>query len=286
MRLPRLLAGRYRLERRQGRGGMGTVYEATDTALERRVAVKVIRDDLVDSREAAERFRREARAAAAFTHPNVVTVHDFGLAQGIHAFLVMELLEGTTLREQLRQEGRLDAPRTLEILRGVCAAVDVAHRKKLIHCDLKPENIFLAQGETGEITKVLDFGIAKFLPGGTQTTGDAAAPLIGTVWYMAPEHLRGEPANTAWDLWGLTVITYEMLTGAYPFAGATGTDYGALLTGRFTPLTAHRPESPTRWQGFFERALALDPVRRPKSAGTFFSELERALLAVGKNVVG
>jgi len=149
--IPRLLAGRYRLERRLGRGGMGTVYEATDGALGRRVAVKLIREDLVGKPDAAQRFRREAQVAASFAHPNVVTVFDFGLA-GSHAFLVMELLEGTTLREEIRSHGRLMPLRTVEIMRGVCAAVEAAHQRRLIHRDLMPENVFLVRAQTGEIT--------------------------------------------------------------------------------------------------------------------------------------
>jgi serine/threonine-protein kinase len=279
MRLPRLLAGRYRVEWRRGRGGMGTVYEATDTALERRVAVKVIHDNLVGSAEAAERFRREARATASFTHPNVVTVYDFGSVAETRAFLVMELLEGITLREELCAQKRSAPPRVVEILSGVCSAVDAAHRRRLVHRDLKPENIFLSRGETGEITKVLDFGVAKFLPAAVQATADTqSAVLVGTPAYMAPEQFRGQPVDPAWDVWSLAVITYEMLTGAHPFAGAAGADYGAVLMGRFTPLTAHLQEPPTRWQEFFERAFALDPARRPKSARAFFSELEQVLV--------
>lgn len=280
VRLPRLLAGRYRLERRLGRGGMGTIYEANDTALERRVAVKVIRDDLVGSADAAERFRREARAAAGFAHPNVVTVHDFGVTAEARAFLVMELLRGTTMREELQQQKRLPARRALAILRGVCEAVDAAHRRQLIHRDLKPENIFLARGEMGEISKVLDFGIAKFLPATTQPTADTGTALVGTPYYMAPEQLRGEPVHPAWDLWALAVVTYEMLTGAQPFAsGAASADWQvALLAGRFTPVARHLPEAPARWQEFFARAFALEPERRPGSARVFFSGLEKALI--------
>jgi tRNA A-37 threonylcarbamoyl transferase component Bud32 len=279
VRLPRLLAERYRIERRLGRGGMGTVYEATDTALERRVAVKVIRDDLVGSAEAAERFQREARAAAGFAHPNVVTVHDFGVTAEARAFLVMELLRGTTLREELRELKRLPGPRVLAILRGVSEAVDAAHRRQLIHRDLKPENIFLARGEMGEITKVLDFGIAKFLPATTQATVDTGTGVLGTLHYMAPEQLQGEPVHPAWDLWALAVVAYEMLTGVQPFAGgATPADWQvALLAGRFTPVARHLPEAPARWQEFFARAFALERERRPGSARVFFSALEQAL---------
>jgi serine/threonine-protein kinase len=180
---------------------MGTVYSATDRALERRVAVKVIREDLVGSADAAERFRREARVAASFAHPNVVTVHDFGVADN-RAFLVMELLEGGTLREGLGPHTRFPAARTLSILRHVCAALDAAHRRQLVHRDLKPENIFLVAGESAETAKVLDFGIAKFLPIATQqlTVDTAPGAVLGTLRYMSPEQWRGEDARPAGPL--------------------------------------------------------------------------------------
>jgi tRNA A-37 threonylcarbamoyl transferase component Bud32 len=280
--LPRLLEGRYRVERRLGRGGMGTVYEAADTALERRVAVKVIRDDLVGSAEAAERFRTEARAAASFAHPNVVTIHDFGVAAGTRAFLVMELLHGATLREELRRAKRLTPTHTVAILRGVCAAVDAAHRRQLVHRDLKPENIFLARRDAGpeETPKVLDFGIAKFLPSATQqpTADTGTGALVGTWQYMSPEQIRGGAAAPAWDLWALAVVAYEMLTGAHPFVGSAAAQvHSAVLAGRFTPVAAHLSDSPPGWQEFFERTFAPEPQRRPGSAPVLLSELERAL---------
>jgi serine/threonine-protein kinase len=277
--LPRALAGRYHLNRRLGRGGMGTVYEAVDTALDRRVAVKLVRDDLMGSAVAAERFRQEARAAASFAHPNVVTVYDFGLAASMRAFLVMELLEGTTLRAEFREQARFTASRTLEILRCVCAAIDAAHRRQLIHRDLKPENVFLVRGETGESPKVLDFGLAKFLTTGAEQTLDTGAGvLVGTVRYMSPEQLRGQPVEPAWDLWALSVVAYEMLTGAQPFVGSTALEsYSAVLSGRFTPVSKHLPESPGRWQDFFAEAFALDREQRPGTARMLLSRLERAL---------
>lgn len=280
VRLPRILGERYRLERRRGRGGMGTVYEATDTALERHVAVKVIRDDLVGSTDAAERFRREARVAASFVHPNVVTVYDFGVAADTRAYLVMELLDGTSLREELKRQGKLPPPRTVEILRGVCAAVEAAHRHQLIHRDLKPENIFLARSEAGENTKVLDFGVAKFLPTATQTTSDTQGSLlVGTLQYMSPEQLQGQLVDVTWDLWALAVVAYEMLSGTLPFAGATSAElYATILAGDFTPVSTSLPESPASWQEFFVGALALERQRRPNSAAAFFCQLERALL--------
>jgi serine/threonine protein kinase len=277
--IPRQLAGRYRLDRKLGRGGMGAVYSALDASLDRQVALKLIREDLVASAEAGERFRREARLAASFAHPNVVTVFDFGMTEDHRAFLVMELLEGRTLRDELREAKRLTAACTLDIMRCVCLAVDAAHRRQLIHRDLKPENIFLARSETGETSKVLDFGIAKFVPTSTQATADTAGGLMmGTMFYMAPEQLRGQAVEAAWDLWALAVTTYEMLTGVQPFVGPTVAElHSAVLAGRFIPLSAHMPGAPARWQEFFAGALALDPKRRPNSAQAFFSELERFL---------
>jgi eukaryotic-like serine/threonine-protein kinase len=279
VRLPRLLAERYRLARRLGRGGMGTVYEAADTSLERRVAVKVIREDLVGSAEAAQRFRLEARAAASFSHPNVVTVHDFGVAAEKRAFLVMELLRGATLRETLRNERRIEAGRALAIVRDLCAAVDAAHHQQLVHRDLKPENVFLVRDGGSERVKVLDFGIAKFLASDDRTTAvTGTGRLIGTLHYMGPEQLRGGPVEAGWDLWALAVMAYEMLAGALPFAAATAVDYqGAVLAGRLAPIRTYLPEASERLQAFFVRALATDPGQRPGRAALFAAEFERAL---------
>jgi hypothetical protein len=279
VRLPRVLAQRYRLERRFGHGGMGTVYEATDAQLERQVAVKVIREELVASGDAAERFRREARAAAAFSHPNVVTVHDFGVAGDNRAFLVMELLRGATLREALQKDGRFPTARALALMRDLCAAIDAAHRRPLVHRDLKPENVFLVSDGPSERAKVLDFGIAKVLTGGAQTaTQTSTGAIIGTLHYMGPEQLRGGTADPSWDLWALGVIAYETLTGALPFTATTAVDYQtAVLTGRFTPVSTHLPDAPRTLEPFFTRALAQTAAERPPSAPHLLAELEQAL---------
>ena len=278
--LPRLLQGRYRLKQRLGRGGMGTVYAAADTALERGVAVKVIREDLVGSAEAAERFRQEGRVAASFAHPNVVTIYDFGVADGTRAFLVMELLEGATLREALRPQKCFAPAQVLSILRDVCAALEAAHHRQLVHRDLKPENIFLVRGERGDIAKVLDFGIAKFLSTATQqrTADTAPGALLGTPRYMSPEQWLGQQPQPTWDLWAVAVVAYEMLTGSHPFGDKSPAD--CLRAGPaacFTPVSAHVPQAPQVWQELFERTFASDPTRRPQSAETLFSELQSAL---------
>jgi serine/threonine protein kinase len=241
------------------------------------VAVKLLREDLVGNPDAAERFRQEARTAAAFAHPNVVTVHDFGVTSG-RAYLVMELLNGTTLREAIRQRARFAAAEAMPILRGVAAAVAAAHERKIVHRDLKPENIFLVRNGNTEVTKVLDFGIAKFV-GVNQTQGLTGAGtdiglLLGTLPYMAPEQLRGEEVTPGWDLWALAIITCEMLTGRHPFA--------LMFTGASTaasqmPLPESLSELSPRCQAFFARALAAEPERRPSSAALFLAELEQAL---------
>ena len=278
--VPRLLSDRYRLDRRLGRGGMGTVYVATDAALERRVAAKVIRDDLVGSVDAADRFRREARATAAFSHPNVVTVHDFGVDRDTRAFLVMELLEGTNLRDELTRETRLPADRSLRILRSVCAAVEAAHARDLVHRDLKPENIFLTNSPTGEVTKVLDFGIAKFVSATSPSDAETAEGLVlGTVRYMPPEQLRGGSVHPVWDMWALSVVAYEMLTGAYPFAGATiDQTHQAIMSGRFSAVSIHLPGAPPGAQAVFERVFAVDPTGRPGSAAELLRVFEQGFL--------
>lgn len=283
----RLLSARYRLERRLGRGGMGTVYKATDALLERAVAVKLIREDLLSSSEAAERFRREAKVAASFAHPNLVTVHDFGIDSETHVFLVMELLEGLTLRQRLEQQKEFATSEILHILGGVCVGLEAAHENGLVHRDLKPENIFLTRRAEGQAAKILDFGLAKFLVSPTSsaaaTVGTVPGVLVGTPLYMSPNQLNGEVASAAWDIWALAVITYEMLTGAHPFpAGSVGQMHHSIVNGQFTPLANHLPDAPVEWQQFFERALSPISAARPQSATEFITSLRKAFGFIGR----
>jgi tRNA A-37 threonylcarbamoyl transferase component Bud32 len=278
----RNLAGRYRLDRRLGVGGMGAVYRGFDTALERDVAVKLIREDLVDSADAAARFRREAKAAAAFSHPNLVTVYDFGVESGLRAFLVMELLMGVTLRQEIESKKRLSMERALSILRGVCSAIEAAHVRGLVHRDLKPENIFLVRDGSSELPKVLDFGLAKFVAsaaGATLvTTETKVGVLLGTPRYMSPEQLRGEVVTKGCDLWALAVISYEILTGAYPFRGATLAEYQqAMLAGCAVPFREHIPNVAPAVDGLFAAALSPDCKKRQPSAMALLAQLEAAL---------
>jgi serine/threonine protein kinase len=212
-------------------------------------------------------------------------VHDYGVEGDKRAYLVMELLEGATLGDEIERDRHLVPDRVVEILRGVSAAVGAAHQHHLIHRDLKPANIFLARGPggAGEVVKVLDFGVAKFLPRGdesgpTQTRGEThRGVLVGTPAYMSPEQLLGEALDPAWDLWALSVVAYEALTGALPFAGAGADWQRAVLAGRFTPVSEHLAETPAAWEPFFRRCFSTDRSQRPASAARFFEQLERAL---------
>jgi hypothetical protein len=275
--MPQLLAKRYKLKWRIGRGGMGSVYSGSDEALERPVAIKVIRPDLIGQGELQNRFHREARAAAGLMHRNVITIYDFGIERQ-HPFIVMELLSGRTLRAELERSKNLSAERTLEILEGVCAAIEEAHRQQFLHRDIKPENIFLADSPTGEVVKVLDFGLAKAFGISSMSSTITASNIAGTPCYMAPEQLFGKTPGPSSDVWAIGVVAYEMLTGAQPFAAATVAGWQqALRDGRFTPLNTYQPNLNNQFQSVFERVFEQDPVRRTASARSLLSELQAVL---------
>ncbi|HSR47744.1 MAG TPA: protein kinase, partial [Anaerolineales bacterium] len=207
-----LLAGRYLLQTRLGTGGMAHVYKALDQQLQRQVAVKLLREDLISDVTFHARFLHEARAAANLSHPNIVTIHDFGIDEHQY-FLIMELMGGTDLKSLLRRRGRLQIDETLEILVQSCAGVGYAHRAGLVHCDLKPQNILVdADGRT----KIADFGIARALA--TIDPAEASEFVWGSPQYFAPEQAVGGAPSPASDVYSLGVILFEALTGRLPFA--------------------------------------------------------------------
>jgi eukaryotic-like serine/threonine-protein kinase len=198
------------------------------------------------------------------------------------------LLEGFTLRERLEQQKKFAPPQILQVLGGVCAGLEAAHENGLIHRDLKPENIFLAHSAEGEVAKILDFGLAKFLISPTDsaaaTVDTMTGVLMGTPQYMSPDQLNGETASAAWDIWALAVISYEMLTGTHPFpATSVGQMHYAIANGRFTPLSTHLPDAPVEWQQFFERALSPKTAVRPQSAREFVGTLGKAFALIGES---
>ena len=276
---PRVLGQRYRLEKRLGQGGMGKVYRATDFSLNRTVAVKMIRDELFANQNAMEKFRQESRVTASLAHPNVVTVHDFGIDASQHVFLVMELLEGITLREEFRQNVRLTAERTLELFEGICAGIGAAHARGLVHRDLKPENIFLSRPNVLELVKITDFGIAKTLAElANNTNATATGVLVGTMRYMSPEQLQGKSISARWDVWALGVIAYEALCGTAPFSGTDFSTLRGAITGvMFSNVAMLVPGAPDRWQDFFVRAFDPSEEQRPQSVEVFWQELKDCL---------
>jgi serine/threonine protein kinase len=270
------LARRYRLDRPIGEGGMGTVWEAYDTVLGRTVAVKRLK--AADGPDAAVRFKREAQAAARLVHPNVVVVHDYGVDDEGHPFLVMERLRGRTLRQRFQAERRLPAPVAAALLRGAAGGVAAAHAQQLVHRDLKPENVFLSGDASQPDVKILDFGIARSLELGAATTHIATAGLAGTLLYMAPEQLAGGQPSPSWDVWALAVIAYEMLAGVRPLASSDPLIcVPALLAGQLVPLRTRLPDAPPAWDAFFVRALSLDPTMRPQTPADLAHAFDEAL---------
>jgi serine/threonine-protein kinase len=224
--LGQTLAGKYRIEERLSTGGMGTVYRGTHVLMDKTVAIKVLRPSLAADEKIVARFSREARAASRISHPHALSVTDFGEAENGVVFLVMEYLNGKTLKEIIRQEGPMPLPRAVEILRQVGGALDAAHAEGVVHRDLKSENIMLLSSSGTDYAKVLDFGIAKIKePEGEYDPGLTAPDLvIGTPQYMSPEQCSQSPdIDARSDIYSLGVILYEMLVGHVPFTGGSPT---------------------------------------------------------------
>jgi serine/threonine-protein kinase len=215
--IDRLLDGRYAIEARLARGGMASVYLATDVRLERRVAVKVMHAALADDPEFVARFNREARAAARLSHPAAVSVYDQGSDDG-HVFLVMEYVAGATLRDVLRARGRLTPAEAVAVMDHVLAALGAAHTAGLVHRDVKPENVLVTND--GRV-KVADFGLARAIAGANLTTDDSV--LLGTAAYLAPEQVRDGVSDSRSDVYSAGILLFELLTGTVPFSGDNAT---------------------------------------------------------------
>ncbi len=293
------LDDKYRLEDRLGIGGMGTVYRARHLLIDRPVAVKVLNPRFVEDEAARARFRREAKACGRLQHVNAVTVTDFGTSQDGYVYLVMELLEGRTLRDVLAKEGPLDSARSVALMLQVSAAVAAAHEAGIIHRDLKPANIFIVQrAEVPAVVKVLDFGIAKLaadsLDEDEPKTLTQVGAMIGTPRYMAPEQCDGAELTPAADVYSLGVILYEMLTGTVPFSGSTPLAIAMKHTGEM-PRSPREllPTIPPALEQVVLHTLEKRPQDRPGNGAEFRAELlstaerlglENATLASGPNL--
>ncbi|WNV77308.1 Stk1 family PASTA domain-containing Ser/Thr kinase [Geodermatophilus sp. DSM 44513] len=264
-----VLEGRYLLEERLARGGMSTVYAATDLRLHRTVAVKVMAEHLMHDPTFVDRFTREARAAAMLSHPNVVSVSDQGSDQGL-VFLVMELVRGRTLRDLLQARGRLTVGEAFAVLEPVLSGLTAAHRAGIVHRDIKPENVLI--GADG-VVKVADFGLARALTG-TGQTSHTGGVLIGTVAYLSPEQLERGKADARSDVYAAGIVLFEMLTGHPPYGGDTPLAVAYQHVHHDVPQPSSEvPGLPAEVDELVTRTTRRDPAVRPLDAGAFLADL-------------
>jgi eukaryotic-like serine/threonine-protein kinase len=275
-----IVSGRYRIAKFLGRGGMGEVYEAEDLDLKERVALKTLLPEIAGDGRMIARFKQEIQLSRKISHPNVCRVFDLARHPADASsprpvvFLTMELLAGETLADRLRRETRLTAPAAFPLLVQMADALDAAHRAGVIHRDFKPSNVMLVSSAAGVRAVVTDFGLARSLAGSGETTATLTGHLMGTLDYMAPELLTGNPASIASDVYALGMVAYRMVTGDLPFAAETPLA-GAILRSK-VPVPAPRTAAPDLDPAFdraIVRALDPDPARRFSSARQFTSAL-------------
>jgi eukaryotic-like serine/threonine-protein kinase len=276
MTQPRLLGGRYELDGVVGRGGMAEVYRARDIRLDRIVAIKTLRADLARDQIFQARFRREAQSAASLNHPNIVAVYDTGedMATGLPVpYIVMEYVDGRTVRDLLQEGHRLLPERSLEIIDGVLRALDYSHQAGIVHRDIKPGNVMVTRN--GDV-KVMDFGIARAMSD-AQATMTQTAQVIGTAQYLSPEQARGERVDTRSDLYSTGCLLYELLTGRPPFTGDSpvAIAYQHVREDPIPPSMVD-PDVPAWADAIVLKAMAKPPADRYQTAADMRADLQRA----------
>ncbi|GAA2208507.1 Stk1 family PASTA domain-containing Ser/Thr kinase [Nonomuraea monospora] len=277
MTQPRLLGGRYELDGVVGRGGMAEVYRARDIRLDRIVAIKTLRSDLARDHTFQARFRREAQSAASLNHPAVVAVYDTGedTTDGTPVpYIVMEYVDGRTLRDLLRQDRRLLPERAVELVDGILRALDYSHRGGIVHRDIKPANVMITRA--GDV-KVMDFGIARAMADSAATMTQTAQ-VIGTAQYLSPEQARGERVDARSDIYSTGCLLYELLTGQPPFTGDSPVAI-AYQHVREDPIPPSQidPEIPPWADAIVLKAMAKDPAHRYQNAGEMRADIQRAM---------
>jgi serine/threonine protein kinase len=274
MSTPAAIAGRYRIERRLGAGGMSTVFQATDSVLERAVAVKLLAEHLAEDVAFVARFRREALSAARLQHPNIVQVFDSGQdEESQRHYIVMEYVDGPSCADLLREHKRLEIEQTVSIVRDACHGLDYAHRAGVVHRDVKPGNLLLA-GETG-ITKLADFGIAK---AAEQTRITQVGSVLGTAAYLSPEQAHGDEAGPASDIYSLGVCAYQFLTGRLPHEYSSLTELALKQQqDAVQPIRDFRPEVPPELDDAIRLCLERDAGARYRSGIEMAEAIEAGL---------
>lgn len=268
----RLLNNRYQLLERFGSGGMALIFRARDTLLDRYVAIKILREDQAHSADFDRQFQNEARAAANLSHPNIVTVYDYGLENGL-PFIVMELVPGTDLKSLLRKRGRFTVEEGIPLMVQACAGIGYAHRAGLVHCDVKPHNMLVTPD--GRL-KVTDFGIARALA--TLNPGERADVVWGSPQYYSPEQAAGHPPSPSSDVYSLGIVTYEILTGTLPFTASTAEQLAHLhLEAKPIPPSEYVPDIPQALEEIILKVLSKEPSARYRTA----DQLGRVLMKFG-----
>lgn len=268
-----ILNKRYQLEERLGSGGMAVVHRARDLMLERTVAIKVLREDYSQDPAFRERFRQEAKAAANLSHPNIVTVHDFGLDQG-HIFIVMEYVPGSTLKELIEKRGRYSLESGIPLIVQACAGIGYAHRAGLVHCDVKPQNMLVSPDRR---LKVTDFGIARALA--SIHPEERSEIVWGSPQYFSPEQASGNSPSPASDVYSLGVILYETLTGTLPFVAETGNELARMhRDAQPRPPREIQPSISEALDQIILKVLAKEPSARYRTA----DQLGRVLITFTK----
>ena len=268
-----LIDGRYQLTRQVANGGMASVYEAIDTRLDRKVAVKIMHPHLAQDEAFVNRFIREAKAAAALSHPNIVAVQDQGWNQnGVPAvFIVMELIEGHTLREYLNERGRFEIKDAINYLTPILSALAAAHDLGIVHRDMKPENILISK--EGRV-KIADFGLARGELIGSTMTAESSV-ILGSVSYLSPEQVQRGVADSRSDVYAVGIVAFEMLTGEKPFLGESPIQIAYMHVNQEIPsLRSKRKEIPEALDALILKATDRDPDKRPRTAGEFLKALE------------
>ena len=272
--MPDVVAERYEIDSVLGEGGMAKVFRGTDRVLGRTVAVKVLASKYAQDDSSVARFRREAQSAAALNHPNVVSVFDTGSDDGVH-WIVMEFVEGRTLKDVIEEDGSLQPDRALQIAREVALALASAHENGLVHRDVKPGNIMITP--SGE-TKVMDFGIARAVTSTGDPTLTKTGFVMGTAAYLSPEQAQGKPVDARSDIYSLGCVLYEMLAGRPPFEGNSPVAVAsAHMSSEPEPISSANPAVPREAEAVVARAMRKEPEERYQDAGDMADDLGRVV---------